>query len=93
MLNKNTMFMFHGVVRLGNFKDTTILSIGSYVLDVRTWEWKQVERVYDDNILYPSSRAGLCLATYNTNCVILFGSAKKYNHNKKSHLIREEMDK
>jgi len=85
MLDEDTMLLFGGAVRLGNFKDTTVLSNGSYVLDIRTWEWKQVEIVYDDDndndIVYPSPRAGSCLVTYKTNCAILFGGAEKNNNN------------
>ena len=73
MLDENTMLLFGGAAKDG------VMSNKSYILNTKTWEWKQVN-LGDNFDNCPSPRAGACIVAYKTKdgkkCGILFGGAE-----------------
>ena len=74
MLDDETLLVFGGAVKDGTMTNR------SYVLDTKTWKWKQVD-LRDGDKACPSPRAGACLVTHKTktgksNSAILFGGAE-----------------
>ena len=68
LLNESTVLVFGGATKNGH------MSNQSYVLDMKTWNWNQVDLL--DESCCPSPRAGACLCTYNNNIACLFGGAE-----------------
>lgn len=74
MLDGERLVVFGGAVKDGTMTNR------SYVLDTKTWEWREVDLGKVDNAC-PTPRAGSCLVTHISsedkgNCVILFGGAE-----------------
>lgn len=74
MLDDDNLLLFGGAVKDGT------MSNQSFVLNTKTWEWKQVDFGEGDKKC-PSPRAGACLVTHASrenkgNWAILFGGAE-----------------